>query len=142
MKQEFKNYLLSIGQSDVSIDRIDEILNEVKDIFNKEPQDILISQSNQGETLRESSLWILTENEAMECKNFLTSKDYDWLRIKNNIAYTNIVITPSAVERGDKKSLRILVAFSSSLQMNIYVEESFFDHAMDVYKKYIVPNAI
>ena len=105
MKQEFNQYLLSIGMTDSLIQRV-ESLFKIASSFVKSPiEDIFVTDLIDGEGKRiYLNLWFFAGSIWMEAKNFLTVIDIDQAILEENIKYWRVQMADYTFESANEKS--------------------------------------
>lgn len=91
MKEKFYNYFSDIVISEVTKGRIEQIYNEIKDLYNNIGiDDVLLCDVINNGNKDYINLWFFGQNAAIECKDFMNKDDFDLAIIDENITYFNI----------------------------------------------------
>lgn len=90
MDQAWNNYLKEILFPERFLTIIESKINDVQSIYGTEIQTLFVSNRRTENGMEYLSLWLFSEDKAFECKNFISSDDYDVVYIQNNISYVNV----------------------------------------------------
>ena len=143
MKEDFKNYLSSIGvTAKVLSERIETIyqfyqsigLDEITGIF---LTDYILSD---GTRLFES-LWFFSENFAMEAKQFLVEDNFDMSLLHKRVHYWNIKKQNYDFKKATEKS-RLYIGFILNTGAGSFLKASKenCDYLKEIFLKYFIPN--
>lgn len=144
MKENIVNYLSRIGMSEVVINRVSAIHDEISQLFGiKEIEDALICDVNNNGLRELTSLWFFTPSAVYECKHFMVSDDYDVTPVENNVVYFNVVKDNFIIDKDpDDKSQVTMNALSinGKITMNFHVTGNNCTYAINIARKYLIPN--
>lgn len=91
MNQNDLNWYKDNGFPETVVSTAAEIIAQVEKYYEMEFCEVFISNiQNEGQE-EYSSLWLFSEQDAVECKNFLTRFDIDIVRYKGCVKYVNII---------------------------------------------------
>ena len=142
----FKRYLEDINVSEITQKRIEEIYDSIRQLYETvEIEDIFVCDFNNNGNKEFTSLWFFTNNQIIECKNFMTKEDFDLTGLKKNVIYFNLKKANfdkwDAPE--DNSSINIDILFNSGkLSGNLNSSGKNCKYAVDIAKKYFLPNMI
>lgn len=142
MKEEFVEYLGTIGIEGELLARIEEIVKQYELILDEPVLEIFISEYQNAEKQREyEGLWLFTENLVMESKNFVSKDDFDFALLKNNVNYINFIKKDYNLEEANANS-RFTINSEVFDDIKIYIKSSGSncDKLLALSKKYILPN--
>jgi hypothetical protein len=144
MVEKFEHYLGVLPLTQVVKTRIDEILILNDAMIDEDIVDIFICElKNNEERTTFTSLWLFTESYATECKNFLTTYDFDIAPYKNKINYCSIKATEFDFTTPTEKSLvTISFQFDSPVSGTFTATSDNCLKAYEFYTKYIIPNVV
>ena len=91
MNKNDLNWYREIGFADAVVNSAEEILSRVESYYEMEFDEIFISNIQNENHEEYPSLWLFSEQDAVECKNFLTRFDIDIVKYKGNVRYVNII---------------------------------------------------
>lgn len=91
MNKNDLNWYREIGFADAVVNSAEEILSRVESYYEMEFDEIFISNIQNDNHEEYPSLWLFSEQDAVECKNFLTRFDIDIVKYKGNVRYVNII---------------------------------------------------
>lgn len=91
MNQNDLKWYRENGFPDTVVTTAAEIAAQVEKYYEMEFGEIFISNIQNGGQEEYPSLWLFSEQDAVECKNFLTRFDIDIVRYKSNVRYVNII---------------------------------------------------
>ncbi len=89
-KNDF-NWYREIGFADTVVNTAEDIASRVESYYEMKFDEIFISNIQNDNHEEYPSLWMFTEQDAVECKNFLTRFDIDVVKYKGNVRYVNII---------------------------------------------------
>ena len=142
MKQAFKDYCVAIGLSEFAQRRVDVVLNELSSIYEGiELNDIFINELNRNGERTFQSIWFFSDKHIIECKDFLSSDDYDLAIYKDQIQYFNITKKDfSDIENpSEKSSITIHVTFGKvELSADLTALGINCKYALSIAKKYFI----
>lgn len=144
MKEEFYNYFSDILISEVTKERIEQIYNEIKDLYNNiEIDDVLLCDVINNGNKDYINLWFFGKNAAIECKNFMSVDNFDLAIINENITYFNIkkwnYVTTSE-PRSDSSVIVDTVFNSGKVTCNLMATGKNCKYATMIAKKYLITN--
>lgn len=144
MVEKFESYLGVLPLTQVVKTRIDEIMILNSAMFDEEILDIFICElKNNEERPTYTSLWFFTESYAIECKDFLTTYDFDIAPYKNRLKYSSIKSTDfDFATPTDKSFVKISFQFDSTVSGIFTATSNNCLKAYEFYTKYIIPNII
>lgn len=90
MKEKFIEYLLNIGAPQQVRERVLTLCKEVEEFFQISYEDIFVETKKKEESVVYTSLWLFSSNNVTECKNFMTSDDYDWIDLTKSVTYISV----------------------------------------------------
>lgn len=91
MKQDDLNWYRQNGFPEIVVNTAAEIISQVEKYYEMEFDEIFISNVQNNGYEEYPSLWMFTEQYAVECKFFLNRFDIDLVRYKGRIKYVNII---------------------------------------------------
>lgn len=144
MKTEFYSYLESIGLTDVSVKRIQEICQFYENILHRlddEIQDIFVTDFiSKDETRQYENLWFFSKKYFMEAKLFLTQDDFD-IAPSVKIRYIDIKKQDyDFVKANEKSRLYIDYRFPYPSGGSFKASKNNCDYLKEIYLKHILPN--
>ena len=145
MKQEWKDYFQEINLPERLFANIECKVEEVQSIFGSEITQVFVSNRKTEQGIEFLSLWLFSINKAFECKNFISSEDYDMVYIRNNVSYVSInKINCTNIDNPMADSVLI----SNNYLANTNLSCSFnavgrnCKYLMDILKSMYIPNMI
>ena len=143
MKKKFKEYLGTLPITKVVINRIDEVMTLNSKLLNDKILDIFVCEIKNHEGSRTyTSLWLFAEKNAIECKNFLQTDDFDITPYFKKLDYCSIKpLNFDFEEVKVNSSVQIYARFGENV-FDIVATEQNCIKALDIYKKYIIANLI
>lgn len=90
MNTAFNKYLKDIDLSDILINRVDDLITEIENLYILSITDIFVCNKETKEGITTTSLWAFSNNWMIECKNFALEEDFDILSVKDSVVYCNI----------------------------------------------------
>lgn len=91
MNQNTLNWYRGIGFPEALLNSAVDIISRVEKYFEMEFEEFFISNAQKDDVMDYTSVWLFSDQDAIECKNFLTSFDIDIVRYKRNVRYVNII---------------------------------------------------
>lgn len=142
MINKFNKYLEKITLTKIVKGRINEVLLMNQKIYNEEIRDIFVCEMKNKEGARSyTSLWLFSDEFCFECKNFLNSFNFDKTPYSSKLDYCSIEIIEFDLKEPNEKSIvNIHFEFRISLAGDLIATESNCLSAIEIYKKYIIPN--
>jgi len=141
MLKKFEDYLGTLPLTQV-MDRINEVLKLNSKITNDDILDIFICEFKNDEGARtHTSLWLFTKKHCIECKDFLTTNNFDLTPYAGRITYCSIKPIEFNLDKPTKKSsVKIHFKFEGGVSGILIATENNCLKAFEIYKKYIVTN--
>lgn len=146
MKEEFKEYLASIGIGDTLQKRVAQIYQFYQKICPDEIRAIFVTDYLQADGTRVyENLWFFSERYCMEAKQFVTTDDFDIEPMKNKVTYVQIKKQEYDFEKATEKSRFNVIAYLSipalgALHGELKASKENCDYLKDILLKYIKPN--
>jgi len=142
MIEKFESYLQQLQLSNVVRSRIDEVLILNYNMINKEIIEIFMGEVKSVIGRKTfTSLWLFTDEFAIECKEFLSKNDFDIAPYKNRIQYCSIKADNSDFSTYDINSfIEIKLHFIDSITGTLTASGENCQHAYELYKSLIIPN--
>lgn len=142
MLEKFEDYLGVLSLTQVIKDRIDEVIELNTKIKNDDILDIFICEMKNNEGARTyTSLWLFTDKFFIECKDFLTTNNFDLIPYLGAIKYCSIETIEFDLDvASEKSSVKTYCEFENKLNGNFIATENNCVKAFDIYLKYIVAN--
>ena len=142
MKEEFIEYLKSIGIAVALFKKIDAIYELYKELYPDEIMDIFITDYIKEDGSREyENLWFFSEKTCMEAKQFITKEDFDIIRIKKRVNIWNIRKHNYDFKKAiDTSRLFLRVNFDIDVDGELKAAKNNCDNLRKIILKYIVPN--
>lgn len=141
MKNEFIEYLKSIGLTEPIIGRIEHIYQFYKEISSDEIRDIFVTEYIKADGSREyENLWFFSSKCCMEAKLFITKDDFDMAPMRNDVVYLDIRKQDYDFKKATEKS-RIELRFRlSEVHGILKASKENCDHLKRILLEYILPN--
>jgi hypothetical protein len=131
MIEQFDDYIGTLPLTKVVKDKIEEMLILNSKIKKFEIKDIFVCELKNEEGARNyTSLWLFTDKQVVECKNFLATYDFDITPLYKNIEYCSM--SPVNFDLEKPSDVRI--------SGDIIATENNCLSALKIYQKYIIPN--
>jgi hypothetical protein len=144
MKTEWNEYLSSLGFTEVFDERVEEILGFFETVYPGKTQDIFVTEYFDKEGNRQyGSVWVFTEESAMEAKNFLQEDDFDSVPLSRQVKYWAIKKTDYDFREASTRS-RMVLQFDlvSGIEGTLRASRENCDHLRTIFMKHILPNRI
>jgi hypothetical protein len=142
MKDEFVEYLKSIGIPEAIRERIEMIYEFYREICPDEITGVFVTDYIKEDGSREyENLWFFSDKYFMEAKQFITQDNFDIAPIKNRISYWNIRKQDYNFKKATPKSrfyLKISMEFPTSGEFKAAKENC--DYLRSIFFQYIKPN--
>ena len=90
MKSEWNEYLSEIQLPSSLYSIIERKIKDVQDIFGVGIDKIFVTNRRTEQGTDFVSIWLFSDGKAFECKNFVSTDDYDIVVTRNNISYISI----------------------------------------------------
>lgn len=142
MKEEFVEYLKSIGLTEPFLTRVETIYAFFDEICPDDIEDIFISDRTRQEKRIYESVWFFSKKYTMEAKQFTQDvDDFDILPIKGRVAYCNIKKKKYDFAKATQESSALLkVKFDTGLYGNLRASQENCDRLKQIMEKYVLPN--
>ena len=142
MSDKFKDYLGDLPLTKVIKDRVDEVIKLNTKIKSGDFLDIFICELKDDEGERTyTSLWLFTDKHLIECKEFLSSINFDVTPYVGIINYCSIESTEYNLDEvSEKSSVKIHFTMETKISGNLIATEKNCVHAFKIYQKYILAN--
>ena len=143
MREEFIEYLKSIGLAEALCERIETIYEFYNSgICPDEITGIFVTDYITGDGTREyENLWFFSEKYAMEAKQFIKEDDFDITPIKNRIQYWRIKKQDYDFKKATEKSrLYLIFALDTGVRGEFKASKENCDYLIDIILKYVLPN--
>jgi len=142
MKEEFMDYLASIGMPEALWQRVREIYGFYRDICGQEIGDIFVTDYITDDGSREfENLWFFSDKCCMEAKQFIATDDFDSTPMKNRIVYWEVKKQDYDFKEATEKS-RLLLYFrvDSQVRCDFKAARANCHYLRNIFFKYVVPN--
>lgn len=146
MRDEFVDYLGSIGVTQTAMKRVIDVYNFYKPLCPEEITGIFVTDFINDEGRREyENLWFFSDSLVMEAKRFLTAEEFDMVPFRNSVARWEIKKQDYDFERATDES-RFSLEFSigevgiATLGAEFRASKENCDFLKDIFLKYVVPN--
>lgn len=90
MKKEWIDYLQEIQFPERLFAIVESKIKDVQLIFGTEIINLFVSNRRTEKGIDYLSLWLFSDNQVFECKNFISTDDYDVVFVQKNILYVNV----------------------------------------------------
>lgn len=90
MKAEWNEYLSEIQLPSSLYSIIERKIKDVQDIFGVGIDKIFVTNRRTEQGIDFVSIWLFSNGKAFECKNFVSTDDYDIVITRKNISYVSI----------------------------------------------------
>lgn len=143
MKEEFMDYLASIGVPEALWQRVREMYHFYRDICAQEIGDIFVTDYINEEGSREfENLWFFSDkHHFMEAKGFVTRDDFDCVPMKNRIFYWEVKKQDYDFHRAtDKSRLYLSFELHPPVTCEFKAAKGNCDYLRDIFLKYVVAN--
>ena len=142
MRDEFSQYLQTIGTSTVVRERIEGIHEFYKGICPEEITGIFVTDYIKADGVREfDSLWFFSRKYAMEAKQFLSEDDFDIATFDKSIERMAIKKQDYDFKQATEKSrLNVNVYTASDLNGDLKASKENCDYLREVTLTYLLPN--
>lgn len=142
MKEDFSQYLKSVGIVDLFYERTEAILQFYEKLYPKEIEDIFVSEYIDNEGKRQyESLWLFSSQVTGEAKHFLTNDDFDATPISERVSYWKLNKADFDFENSTKKS-RLTIEFHlvQNIVGRLKASQENCSHLYNLFLKHILPN--
>ena len=118
MNQKDLNWYRENGFTETVVTTADEIAAQVEHFYEMEFSEMFICNIQKEGQEEYPSLWLFTEQDADECKNFLTRFDIDIVKYKGNVRYVNIITDNKGtlVNATPTSTMKLAVAFTDDVK--------------------------
>ena len=144
MKEQFTEYLKSIGMSDVLIRRVETIHEFYRNIHPEEITGIFVTDFIKGDGNKEyESLWFFSKTHIMEAKLFISKDEFDMTPIQKKVTYWKIEKQDyDFVKATEKSRVNLQISFRNPIHGTLKASKENCDFFKDVFLKHIMPNVI
>jgi hypothetical protein len=143
MKEDFANYIKSIGITEVLQKRIATIYEYFEKMCPDEITGIFVTDYIKDDVSREyEHLWFFSEKYLMEAKQFVAKDDFDMIKLKKKVSYWNIKAQDYDFKKATEKSrLNVYVSFlDKELTAHLKAARENCDYLMNIVLKHVIPN--
>lgn len=146
MKDEFVDYLGSIGVTTTAIKRITAIHNFYKLVCPEVITGIFVTDYIDEEGRREyENLWFFSDSLVMEAKGFLTGDDFDTASVRENVKYWQVKKQDYDFHQATAASrisihLRLESGGLSAITVDLKASGNNCDYLRELHLKYFIPN--
>ncbi len=145
MKEEFVDYLNSIGVSKTAQKKVADVHKFYEMVTSEEITAIFVTDYVNEEGQREyENLWFFTNSLVMEAKQFLTADEYDMVPLKGNIGRWEIKKQSYDFEQATSASrLSLEFTLGEGLTLagaTLRGSEVNCDYLRDIFIAYVIPN--
>lgn len=117
MNQNNLNWYRENGFPKALLSSVEETTNLVEKYYEMKFDDLFVSNIQNGDFEEYTSLWLFTEQDAVECKHFLNRFDIDIVKYKNNVCYINIIADNNAMISPEPTStMRVVINLNNNLK--------------------------
>ena len=116
-----------------------EITAQVERFYEMEFVEIFICNIQKEGQEEYTSLWLFTEQDVVECKNFLTRFDIDIVRYKGNVRYVNIITNKSdALDKPSQDStMKLAVSLAEDIKCFLDAKGANCQRLSGIAKRYL-----
>lgn len=142
MKQEFLDYLESIGMGTLFRERAKAAYEFFKEICPDEITGIFVTEYVDKEGTRHyQNLWFFSEGYTMEAKLFATDDDFDITPMQGKIFYLRVRKQHYAIKKATEKSrLNCSVELVRGVSAQLKASKENCDHLWNILTRYLLPN--
>lgn len=142
MIAKFESYIEQLPLSQVVKLRIDEVLILNQNMINQEIIEIFMGEVKNIDGRKTfTSLWLFTDEYTIECKDFLSSIDFDIAPYKNRVQYCSIKSNDYDFNTYDTNSfVEIRLHFIDRITGTLIASGENCPQAYKIYKDLIIPN--
>jgi hypothetical protein len=144
MKEDFKNYLLSVGiTTKIETERIEEIYQFYQGIgMEDEITGVFLTDYIQSDGTRIfENLWFFSKNFAMEAKQFLGNDDFDITSLHKRVDYWDIQKRDYDFKKAtDKSRLNMSFGIDTGRGGSLKASKENCDYLRDIFLKYVMSN--
>lgn len=144
MKDEFAEYLRSIGITDVLKERIVSIYQIVERVCPEEIDDIFVTDYIKDDASRDyENLWFFSKKHVMEIRQFISKDDFDICPTYKQIGHLIIRKKDYDFENATQASrLSIEFQMHNWIEGNLRASRENCDYLKSILLKHIVPNLL
>lgn len=145
MKDEFLEYLESIGMTKTLRKRVETIYAFYTEICPDEITGIFVSEYIKEDKSREyENLWFFSSKHCMEAHNFVGTDNFDMDSTRNNVATWTIEKKDYDFKKATEKSrVHLTVNFPYTLRVcDMKASKENCDYLKNIFLKYILPNFV
>lgn len=137
---EREEYYKAINLSEVAKERVESIISEVEDLFDIKISDVLVGEISNNTNRDFTSLWLFDNYYIIECKEFMSKNDFDFLAM-NGMFYVNINRIGYLNRRPiDGSKVRIETSSYGNASCSLTAVGKNCSYAEKIMKKYFIPN--
>jgi len=142
MKEEFMDYLASIGMPEALWHRVREIYNFYRDVCPDEITDIFVSEYVKDDGSREyENLWFFSKKACMEAKQFITNDDFDMCQMENRVIGWRVKKKDYDFKRStDKSRVSLVFRFDYAMEGELKASRGNCDCLRQVLLKHVLPS--
>ena len=142
MKEKFKEYLESIGITEILSNRIENIYEFYRDMCSDEITNIFVTDYIKRDGTREyENLWFFSQKYAMEAKLFIEKDDFDITPIRKRIVYWEIQKQNyNFTKAGEKSRLYLEFRLDTGMGGELKASKKNCDYLREIIREYIVAN--
>lgn len=124
MKENDLNWYRENGFAEAVLSTAAEITAQVEHYYEMGFDEIFISNVMEGDHEEYPSLWLFSDQDVVECKDFLTHFDIDIVKYKSNVLYINIIANKGTVlydpEKNSKMKLEVSIMENARCTFEAY----------------------
>lgn len=142
MKQEWTDYLHSIGVVDHFYEKAERVVLFYENLFPNDINEIFVSEYVDKEGMRQyDNIWLFTSEVVLEAKAFLKKDDYDATPLRGCLKYWNITKEEFEIGSASKKSrMTLMIGMTGSVRGEMKASAENCDHLWSIFTKAILPN--
>lgn len=142
MREEFSEYMDSIGMTTVLHDRVEAIYEFYRSICPGEIVDIFVTDYIKEDGSREyEDLLLFSEKHLMEAKGFITKDDFGINPIRKRVEYCRITKRDYDLKKATEKSrLYAFLDLGGKLIAEFKASKENCDYLRDIIHKHVIPN--
>ena len=142
MKPEHREYFLSLGMTNVLLDRVQTIYGFYENVCPENITNVFISEYINEDGSREYiSLWLFSETFVMEAKQFVTQDKFDMASYRNVMNYWEIFKHDYDFGNGtDKSRLTLKASTTAHTSFELKASKENCNHLKNVLMNIIIPN--
>ena len=120
-KKEF-NWYREIGYPEAVVSSAEVTVSQVESYYEMEFDEIFISNIQNESHEEYPSLWLFSNQDAVECKDFLTRFDIDIVKYKGNVRYVNIISNSKDILKSTEPTSKMKLAISLADDLKCYFD--------------------